>query len=959
MSFTRIGASPPTSGRAWRLQIAVTTAACFVTGAATFGAWADSRSSARHDFHVASQRVADELSARFAHLEFELQASRAFLASSTLVTLEDWEHFVEEAAGNLDQSGGTGIALIERVPADQFERWRERWEQHLGHSPEIFDHESIGDRNYSDHCVIRYHAPAPFNALAIGFNVASVRQSREALQRSARTNAIAVAESFELVQAPGERETTALYLPIYSQNGPVVWHDGWAPAPWIEQTSSGADRSNVTNERDAAQQVGGRTTDDEESGAVARSDRLVGVGASEQFGSAGRAAYGWESVRGWVAIPVRYGDLVTSALEDLSLHSARLLDGDVVVHDSSVETASAEADESAMVSRHLLPFAGRELDLHLIADDPSAWVGVAHAARALVIWGAASILFVLVTCFAFRSSRRAEELEERIEADRTYKRLLEAEAARLGSIGAWQLDVATGRVAWSDEVCRILDLPVGHMPSIDEALSFYTESSRPEIEERLRAAIEDQRQWDVELQMRTARGRTIWARSMGRAVVVDGRVDRIVGSFQDVTDRRRQEETRKRMVADLRASRALLTRRAEELEAARMQAEAANDAKSEFLANMSHEVRTPMAAILGYAELLQRGDFDADEGGEALRALRRNGEQLVAILDDVLDLSKIEAGELRIDQRSVDVRQVIDDVCALHAVTAQDAGLELVVEHADPTPSSFETDPVRLRQIISNLVSNAIKFTPSGSIQVRTTFGQEVDGVVELCIAVSDTGVGLDETQAERVFDSFTQVDSSSTRRHGGTGLGLAISRRLARLMGGDVDVASRPGSGSTFVARIRGAVVERGLELDVDAPAAAMPETGGSDTRRPLANMRVLLAEDGPDNQRLISLLLERAGATVDVVSNGREALEYLAHRRGSDAYPDVVLMDMQMPEVDGYEATRQLRARGEAVAVLALTAHAMQGDRERCLEAGCDDYVTKPIDRRLLIQTIVHVAA
>ena len=371
-------------------------------------------------------------------------------------------------------------------------------------------------------------------------------------------------------------------------------------------------------------------------------------------------------------------------------------------------------------------------------------------------------------------------------------------------------------------------------------------------------------------------------------------------------------------------------------------AESASRAKSEFLASMSHEIRTPMSAVVGYADLLSRPGLDAARADEWRGHLRRNAAYLMSLVDDVLDLSRIEAGKVSPRLEDVDPAAVLAEVDALLRPRAEERMLALRVAAEGDLPPTLRTDPTRLQQILVNLVGNALKFTDRGRVELVLSSQRGSDGRLRLRYRVTDTGVGIPPEKLGALFQPFAQAHGADETRRGGTGLGLAISRRFAWMLGGDIDVVSVPGEGSTFTL-----VLDLGPVPDAQlrpaprelprAAAAGAPGAGAS-----LAGRRVLVVDDSPDNRRILRFVLEEKGATVEEAEHGALAMERLA---AAGPRFDLVVLDMQMPVMDGYQTAKAIRDRGLSTPVLALTAYAMAGDAERCLEAGCDRYLAKPI--------------
>ncbi len=412
-------------------------------------------------------------------------------------------------------------------------------------------------------------------------------------------------------------------------------------------------------------------------------------------------------------------------------------------------------------------------------------------------------------------------------------------------------------------------------------------------------------------------------------------------------DRERMAELR-RAEQEAREYAAALERTNQALEEATRQAQAASKAKSVFLANMSHEIRTPMTGLLGYGELICYAAIPLEDRLRYGEIIRKSGNHLLTVLNDILDISKIESGRMELNSREVEPAEIAREVFSLMRTQAEDKGLGIALEWVDPIPRVIQSDPQRMRQVLINLVGNAIKFTERGWVKLRVGTEAAQDGGAYLRFDVVDTGIGVDAKHLPTLFEAFSQADTSPTREAGGTGLGLAISKRLALMLNGSILVASEVGKGSTFSLRLHlDALDTYELIQPADAPDLKR-ETPPAEQQ--LAG-RVLLVEDGQVNQLLISTVLSKAGAEVEVADDGRSGCRMVREARAKGVPYDLILMDMQMPVMDGYQAAEVLRREGVETPIVALTAHAMAGDRQRCIAAGCSDYATKPIDRLALI--------
>lgn len=511
------------------------------------------------------------------------------------------------------------------------------------------------------------------------------------------------------------------------------------------------------------------------------------------------------------------------------------------------------------------------------------------------------------------------------------------EAQHIAHVGNWSLEVATGKITWSDEACHIFGQdPKTFESSYNSTIVLIHPDDRPAVIKATFTSLEDASvPYNIEYRTLPTNGPQRYIHAEAKVYQdKSGKAEKMIGTVQDITKIKQTEMA---------------------LVSAKESAEQATRAKSEFLANMSHEIRSPMTAVLGFLELLQDSQLDSDQKNYVETA-QNSASSLLTLINDILDFSKIEAGELSLENIEFDLHVLIEDTYMVVVQLANNKGLQLNYKIEMNVAHNFIGDPARLRQVLTNLISNAIKFTEQGEIMLTVSVQDNANHSPEikqsLCFEVKDTGIGISLEAQKTLFSPFTQADGSTTRKYGGTGLGLSISKQLVKLMGGEIGLNSIAGQGSTFWFT---AEFELPIESDVaeitadvmDKPANTLPQ---------FTDVRVLFVDDMNTNQLLGGELLKNIGIEVEFANNGQQAVNAVEKN-----HYDLVFMDCQMPGMDGYAATKAIRAEEQAqglarLPIIALTANAMQGDRENCLAAGMDDYISKPFSRADLMAMLAR---
>nr|WP_166423735.1 ATP-binding protein [Paraglaciecola sp. 20A4] len=503
---------------------------------------------------------------------------------------------------------------------------------------------------------------------------------------------------------------------------------------------------------------------------------------------------------------------------------------------------------------------------------------------------------------------------------------------QVAGVGAWEFDLIEGKLFWSEVTKKIHEVDDDFEPDLVSGLQFYKEGeNKQRITACVKKVIEQGGHFSGEFEIVTQKGKAKWAAVKGKAELDKGKCVRLVGAFQDITEQVYY--------------RAQLENRHKELSLAL-------EARSLFLANMSHEIRTPINGVLGMLQILEASSLDADQQ-RFLGLAKDSATSLLGIISDILDFTKIDSGNLTLEKVQVDLNQVLNNCVDIFNPRAKEKSISIIKQFDSTQNFIVMTDPTRLRQICSNLLSNAIKFTRHGQVNIATKLALNINHQATLTITVQDTGVGITDEQQALLFLPFSQADVSTTRKFGGTGLGLSITRKICQLMGGDISVQSVPNKGSTFKANIELSIVEHELRTIASTP--------GKLINTDLSHLRILVVEDNEINQVVIGEMLKQRNIPYIIVNDGVEALAILGQGSNQSRLFSLILMDCQMPNMDGYQTTQHIRQLSTSVAsipIIALTANAMTEEREKCFASGMNEYLAKPVEQSRLYSMIEKFA-
>jgi signal transduction histidine kinase/CheY-like chemotaxis protein len=492
------------------------------------------------------------------------------------------------------------------------------------------------------------------------------------------------------------------------------------------------------------------------------------------------------------------------------------------------------------------------------------------------------------------------------------------------------MDLVEHKLYWSEATRQIHEVDDNYIPDLDTAINFYKPGeNRERIQKIVNKAMLDGSDFADEFEIITPTGKVKWVAAQGRAEIENGRCVRLYGAFQDISQqvyyREQLEERHKELSSALKA-------------------------RSTFMANMSHEIRTPINGVIGSLQVMDKNGLNENQQ-HFIDLARNSANSLLAQVNDVLDFAKIDSNQIAFENTSFEINELLENCVDVFDISAKEKSVELHANFKATENLTIISDPTRIRQIYANLIINAIKFTAKGKVQVSSALKYSSGHKAFLLLDIKDSGIGVSEQQKQNLFLPFRQADVSTTRKYGGTGLGLSISQSLAKLMNGNITVQSTEGKGSTFTVEIE-VELQQGLDIDSETNQEQIPKV-----EKDISQLKVLVVEDNEINQIVVSEMLKIRGIHHDLASDGLEALEKLNSEALKNSFYDVILMDCQMPNMDGYQATESIRKMDSPIAqisIVALTANAMKGDKEKCLASGMNDYIAKPIEQELLYSVL-----